>query len=117
METCNDNRVILKNNISDRYTRGFGYKILTSLYNDNPIMIGYSEGKLNSITNNKIMKDFVIINQTRIRKSIIKCYLPVNETYLKVVYTPSRTQPNNEVFQFPTQEDRDNMVSFLDNVL
>jgi hypothetical protein len=60
-------------------------------------------------------KDFVIVQQARIRKSVIKFYEPIGLTDLIIHYNVPRTE--KKVFKFVSRKERDNMVEYLDALL
>ena len=60
------------------------------------------------------MKEFVLINETRIRKSTIKRYLPYREDRITIYYSPSRNKLDYETHTFTSKEDRDDTMDYLD---
>ena len=60
------------------------------------------------------MKDFIKINQERVRKSTIKKYQPFGELRLNVYFNVSRYKIEVETFDFESTEKRDSMVELLD---
>lgn len=52
------------------------------------------------------MKEFININGTRVRLSIIKKYRQVDEIVLSIYYSASiKTRVDNEIFKFTNEED------------
>ena len=60
------------------------------------------------------MKEFVKINDTRIRKNTINRYIPMDRNKITVYYSPGRNKVDFESFPFSTLEDRDKMLEELD---
>ena len=60
------------------------------------------------------MRDFVKINETRLRKNTIKRYIPTDEKRITVYYSPSRNKVDFESFVFDSTEKRNEMISELD---
>ena len=60
-------------------------------------------------------KDFIVVQNARIRKSIIKFYEPINDANLIIHYNVSRTE--KKVFKFNSGKERDEIVELLDALL
>lgn len=60
------------------------------------------------------MKDFIKINEERVRKSTIKKYQPFGKLRLNVYFNVSRYKIEVETFDFKTTEERDSVVELLD---
>jgi len=60
------------------------------------------------------MKDFIKINEERVRKSTIKKYQPFGTLRLNVYFNVSRYKIEVEMFDFRTTEERDSVVELLD---
>lgn len=63
------------------------------------------------------MKDFVKIQEKRIRKAAVKKYCPLGEDKLNIYYSTSRYKTELETFKFDTKEERDDALYELDNIL
>lgn len=59
-------------------------------------------------------KQFVKLNESRLRISVIKKYLPYQEKQLNIYFNTSRYKIEVETFKFETKEERDNIVKQLD---
>lgn len=62
------------------------------------------------------MKTFIKINDIRIYKGSIKKYSPTSNNKINVYYSPSRNKVEVETFSFPSLEDRDDMMEYLDTI-
>lgn len=60
------------------------------------------------------MKDFIKIQNERIRKNTIKKYQPFGEKKLNVYYNTSRYKVELQIFDFDSPENRDNVLETLD---
>ena len=60
------------------------------------------------------MKEFVKINNTRIRKNTIKRYVPMENNRITVYYSASRNKVDFESFKFESVKERDEMINELD---
>ena len=60
------------------------------------------------------MKEFVLINETRIRKSTIKRYVPMDKNRITIYYSQGRNKVDYESFPFASLEDRDDTMDYLD---
>ena len=60
------------------------------------------------------MKEFIRINEMRLRRSTIKRYTPTEKNRITVYYSASRNKVDFESFSFVTSEDRDNALFELD---
>ena len=58
----------------------------------------------------------VLIDRTRIVKSMIKKYTPVDETKIRIVYNASRFKIDQEIFDFHTKADRDLTIDIMDDI-
>jgi hypothetical protein len=63
------------------------------------------------------MKNFILINSTRIIKSSIKRYCPVDDTKIALYYTTSRSKIENEMFDMETKDEQLRMLEELDSLL
>jgi len=62
------------------------------------------------------MKTFLKINDIRIYKGAIKKYTPTNNNKINVYYSPSRNKIEVETFTFPSLEERDEVIEYLDTI-
>lgn len=60
-------------------------------------------------------KDFVVVQQARIRKTVIKFYEPIGTLDLIVHYNVPRTE--KKTFKFETTQDRNDIIELLDALL
>lgn len=60
------------------------------------------------------MKEFIKINETRIRKSCIKKYIPLDDRHLRVYYSSSKNKPDSESFVFTSKISRNRITKELD---
>lgn len=60
-------------------------------------------------------KDFIIVQQARIRKTMIKFYEPIGLMDLIIHYNVPRTE--KKVFEFDSIKDRNNIIELLDALL
>lgn len=60
------------------------------------------------------MKDFIKINQERIRKNTIKKYQPFGERKLNVYYNTSRYKMELQTFDLTDKQKRDECLEMLD---
>lgn len=60
------------------------------------------------------MKDFIKINETRIKKSVIKKYLPVGDLTINIYFNTSKDRIEVEMFKFANKAKRTHMINFLD---
>ena len=60
-------------------------------------------------------KDFIIVQQARIRKTVIKFYEPIGLMDLIIHYNVPRTE--KKVFKFDSIKDRNNIIELLDALL
>ena len=63
------------------------------------------------------MKDFVKINETRIRKNTIKRFSPVGDTKVNVYFNTSRYRVDVETFDLKTKKARKDVLDLLDSLL
>lgn len=63
------------------------------------------------------MKNFIELNEHRIRKTSIKEYKPIGATKLTIYFSHSRHKVESLVFDFGDQEIRDEKLEILDNIL
>ena len=62
------------------------------------------------------MKDFIKIQEIRIRKGNIKKYSPQGETKLNIYFSTSRDKVEYLPFIFDYIEERDEVLDLLDNI-
>ena len=62
------------------------------------------------------MKDFIKIQNVRLRKSSIKKYAPLQDTKVNIYFSVSRYKTDLETFTFESQSDRNNFIEELDNI-
>jgi hypothetical protein len=60
------------------------------------------------------MQTFIKINNVRLIKSSIKKYVPHGKTKINIYFNTSRYRIEMETFVFPTEEERDNIMEYLD---
>jgi hypothetical protein len=60
-------------------------------------------------------KDFIVVQNARIRKSIIKFYEPINDADLIIHYNVPRTE--KKIFKYDSEKERDEVVELLDALL
>lgn len=60
------------------------------------------------------MKDFLKINETRIRISCIKKYVSVDPKNLRIHYSASKNNPDCETFIFTSVQSRNKIIKELD---
>jgi hypothetical protein len=63
------------------------------------------------------MTNFIQIQETRLQKSTIKRYQPVEDNRLAVYFNASRTKVDKEIFTFASKKERDSMIATLDAML
>ena len=63
-----------------------------------------------------MIKDFIKIQETRVRITMIKKYIPMYETKLNVYYNSSKSKPEFETFTFLTHLEREEVVETLDTI-
>ncbi len=56
-------------------------------------------------------------NGTRIRQSKIQKYSPLNRTGISVYYTASRYKVDNEIFEFETEQKRNEFLLQMDELI
>lgn len=61
-------------------------------------------------------KDFIKIQNQRIRKSAIKKYSPMNEKRLNMYFNVSTYKVEFETFVFQNAQERDEIVETLDSI-
>jgi hypothetical protein len=60
------------------------------------------------------MQTFIKINNVRLIKSSIKKYAPHGENKINIYFNTSRYRIEMETFVFPTEEERGNVMDYLD---
>lgn len=60
------------------------------------------------------MRDFLKLNDERIRKNTIKKYQPFSEKKIKVYYNTSRYKIEVQVFGYATESLRNEAIEYLD---
>jgi len=60
------------------------------------------------------MRDFITIQETRIRINTIKRYKPVGLLSLNIYYSASKSRIDMEAFMFKSEKDRNEMLEILD---
>ena len=60
------------------------------------------------------MKNFISLNDTRIRLTTIKKYKPLGEDKIVIYYGTSRFKLESEIFTYPDKYERNNMLNILD---
>lgn len=63
------------------------------------------------------MKNFIEINEHRIRKNVVKEYKPSGETKLILYFSTSRYKVENITFEFKSRDERDEVLEMLDDSL
>ena len=61
-------------------------------------------------------KDFILIKEQRVRKTMIKKYSPLGEKKLNVYFNVSRYKVELETYSFESKEEREDMIELLDNI-
>ena len=60
------------------------------------------------------MKEFIKINDTRIKKTTIKKYVPYGERKINIYFSPSRNKLDFETFDFFSEDERTKILEYLD---
>jgi len=63
------------------------------------------------------MVNFIQIKDTRLLKSTIKRYQPINDTQIAIYFSASRSKIDKEVFTFDSVQEQKEMLNFLDTLL
>lgn len=63
------------------------------------------------------MENFILIQDTRLLRSVIKRYQPIGECDLAIYFSPLRGKMDKEIFKYDTKEKRDEMLQLLDTLL
>ena len=63
------------------------------------------------------MKNFIKLNDVRLRTNTIKRYSPIDENMIVVYYSASRYRIDKEVFRFIDKKERDVYINILDELL
>lgn len=63
------------------------------------------------------MKNFIKINDVRLKTNTIKKYLPIGKTIIGIYYSVSRYKIDKEEFKFDTEKSRNIMINILDEIL
>ena len=60
------------------------------------------------------MKNFIKIQDDRIKANTIKKFKPVGETQLNIYFNTSRDKIQNLIYTFPDRKSRDEIIAELD---
>jgi hypothetical protein len=63
------------------------------------------------------MVNFIQIKDTRLLKSTIKRYQPIDDARIAIYFSASRSKTDKEVFTFDSIQEQKEMLNFLDQLL